>query len=268
MHPAQFEPMTRLGDQLGYESVWLSEHLVVPMTLSGQLRDDEDHPPLRPELPLFDAPAYLSFLAAKTDRIRLGTFVYLLALRHPFVGARGFATLDIVSGGRAIAGVGAGWLRSEWDATGIEPTGRGRRLEEAITVCRRLWREKVVEHHGEFYDFGAVMFEPKPVQEGGPPVLIGGESDTALRRAIRLGDGWIGMNHTPESAGRVLARLRQFERDLGHATGSTAVTMMADLTAPADLHHWRALGIDRLIVAPWERPSGVEAGIRAFAAAF
>src|SRR5439155_172296 len=167
--------------------------------MRGQLIPGEEHPPVPASTPVYDAGAYLSFIAARTTRIRLGTFVYLLGIRYPFVGARAFATLDVVSGGRSEVGVGAGWLVNEWEAVGLDPRTRGRRFEEAIAVCKRLWTEDVIEHHGEFFDFPPVMFEPKPVQKPHPPVLVGGESDRALERAARLGDGWIGMHHTPDS---------------------------------------------------------------------
>src|SRR5256714_10889599 len=159
----------------------------------------EDPPPVPPSTPVFDVFAYLSFLAGRTSRVRLATHVYNLGLRHPFIGARAVQTLDIVSGGRALFGIGASWLESEWDAVGLDFHTRGRRVDEAIAVCKHLWTEETIEHHGEFFDFGPVMFEPKPVQKPHPPVLVGGESPGALRRTARYGDGWIGLDHTPES---------------------------------------------------------------------
>ena len=200
LNPAFWADAAHAADERGFESVWLPEHLVLPVAMAGQLVPGEEHPPIPPSTPVFDAPAWLSWLAATTTNVRLGTFVYLLAIRHPFVGARAFATLDVVSGGRAEVGVGAGWMTTEWDAVGLDPRTRGRRLDEAIDVVRRLWTEDVVEHHGELYDFGPVMFEPKPVQSPHPPIVIGGESERALRRAATRGDGWIGMFHTPASA--------------------------------------------------------------------
>src|SRR5256714_14911747 len=146
----------------------------------------EDPPPVPPSTPVFDVFAYLSFLAGRTSRVRLATHVYNLGLRHPFIGARAVQTLDIVSGGRAIFGIGASWLESEWDAVGLDFHTRGRRLDEAVEVCKRLWSEETVEHHGEFFDFDAVAFEPKPVQQPWRPIHQGCESDAALRRVARL----------------------------------------------------------------------------------
>jgi probable F420-dependent oxidoreductase len=250
LNPAFFAEVTEAADEMGFESVWLPEHLVLPVAMAGSPYAGADHPPVPPTTPIFDAAAYLAFLAGRTRQIRLGTYVYLLGIRHPFVAARAFATLDIVSGGRAELGVGAGWLKSEWDAVDLDFATRGRRLDEAIGVCRRLWSEPEVEHHGEFFDFDAVCFEPKPIQQL-PPILIGGESETALRRAEQLGDGWIGMGHTPESVTPIAARLRR--------TGFT-VTVSAAVRTREDVARFETAGVDRLIVAPWRRsPEAIEA---------
>jgi probable F420-dependent oxidoreductase len=216
---------------------------------------------------VFEAGAYLSWIAAQTTQIRLGTFVYLLGIRHPFVGARAFATLDVLSGGRAEVGVGAGWMVNEWEAVGLDPRSRGRRLDEAIDVCRRLWTEEVVEHHGEFFDFAPVMFEPKPVQRPHPPIVVGGESDRALRRAARA-DGWIGMSHTPESVRPQVERLRRYEAEAGRADRPVTVTCMGTVTDPGDVARWEEAGVDRLIVVPWTRSRDAVDGLRRFADTF
>jgi probable F420-dependent oxidoreductase len=258
VNPRLWLDLTIEAERVGFESVWLPEHLVLPAQMAGSPFAGEEHPPVPPSTPVYDAPAYLSFLAAKTSTIRLGTWVYLLNLRHPFTTARGFATLDLVSQGRTELGVGAGWLRSEWEAVGLDFHTRGRRLDEAIDVCRKLWADEVVEHHGEFYDFDAVMFEPKPPQQP-LPILVGGESKPALRRAVERGDGWLGMLHTPESAGPIAKELRA-------ARGNAfSVSVGADVRTPADVERFADVGVDRLIVAPWQRSSQAMDGILRFA---
>ena len=268
LNPAFFLDAALEADRLGFESVWLPEHLVFPLELRGQLIPGEEHPPVPPSTPVFDACAYLSYLAGLTSNIRLGTFVYLLGLRHPFVGARGFATLDVLSGGRAEVGIGAGWLVTEWEAAGLDPRTRGRRLDEAIEVTKRLWTEEVIEHHGEFYDFAPVMFEPKPVQKPHPPLVIGGESERALQRAARLCDGWIGMSHTPETAAVQVARLRALEEEHGRADRPLQITVMGSVESPADVERWEEAGVDRLIVVPWTRSREAVDGMRRFADTF
>src|SRR4029079_5639455 len=166
-----------VAEARGYESVWLPEHLVFPTTMSRSPKPGEEHPPAPPTTPVFDAFTYLAFIAARTADVRLGTHVYNLGLRHPFVAARGVATLDVVSGGRVEFGIGASWLEQEWDAVGLDFKTRGRRVDEAIEVCKKRWPEEEVSYKGEFFEFEPVMFEPKPVQKPWPPILVGGESN-------------------------------------------------------------------------------------------
>lgn len=265
LNPKYFAEAALAADRLGFESAWLPEHLVLPIAMAGQLVPGEEHPPIPASTPVFDAAAYLAWIAAQTTQIRLGTFVYLLAMRHPFVGARAFATLDILSGGRAEAGIGAGWLVTEWAAAGLDPKTRGRRLDEAIDVTKRLWTEDVIEHHGEFYDFDPVMFEPKPIQRPHPPLVIGGESDRALRRAAERCDGWIGMSHTPESVVAPIATLRTYEDEAGRADRPVQVTVMGAIEHRSDIERWEEAGVDRLIVVPWTRSRDAVDGLTRFA---
>ncbi len=267
LNPAFWLDVAIEADRLGFESIWMAEHLVLPVEMRGQLVPGEEHAPIPASTPVFDAVTYLAFVAAQTRQIRLGTNVYLLGIRHPFVGARAFATLDVVSGGRAEVGVGAGWLETEWQTVGLDPRTRGARLDEAMAVCRRLWTDDVIEHHGEFFDFAPVMFEPKPVQAH-LPLVVGGESRRALRRAAELGDGWIGMFHTPESAAAQVAILRQLEQAAGRADRPVRVTVMGSVENDEDVARWQAAGVDRLMVVPWRRsPDAVDA-IGAFAEKF
>jgi probable F420-dependent oxidoreductase len=265
VHLSQWTPATVLADDLGYESVWAPDHLVFPLDMSGSLYADGSSAGIPPSTPVLDAPTLLCHLAARTARIRLGTFVHLFALRHPFVSARAFATLDVVSGGRAECGVGAGWLGAEFEAAGVPFAGRGARLDEALHVARRLWTEEVVEHDGPCFSFGPVMFAPRPVQRPHPPLLVGGESRAALERAVRH-DGWMSMPHTLESAARPLAALRRLreDRDPARPFTVTACTLDADLGRDG-VERWRDLGVDRLVVKPWARTRDALDGLRRFA---
>jgi probable F420-dependent oxidoreductase len=265
LHPDLFEAATVEAERLGFESVWLPEHLVFPEQMSGSPHPGLDHPPVPPTTPVFDVFAMLSYLAGRTSRIRLGTDVYLLALRHPFVAARAIQTLDIVSKGRAEVGVGAGWLREEWTAAGFDPKTRGRRLDEALAVCRRLWIEARIAHAGEFYAFESVAFEPKPVQTPHPPIHVGGESEAALARAARSGDGWLGLFHTPESVRDRVVRLRALRRELGRDALPFEITVSATPDRLEDIEAFAREGVTRLIVTPWRRSREALDGLRSFA---
>jgi probable F420-dependent oxidoreductase len=265
LNPAFFVDATLEAERLGYESVWLPEHLVFPMEMTRSPHPGEDVPPVPPTTPVFDCFAYLSFLAGRTEHVRLGTHVYNLALRHPFVAARAITTLDVVSNGRAEVGIGAGWLEEEWIAAGLDFATRGRRLDEAIDVCTRLWNDDVIEEHGAFFDFEPVAFEPKPVQRPHPPLLIGGESDAALRRAARVADGWIGMAHTLDSAKQPIARLHELRAQHGRAREAFEICLGGPVTERDDVKRWEDAGVTRMIVSPWRRSREAIDGMRRFA---
>jgi probable F420-dependent oxidoreductase len=255
------------AEALGYESIWLPEHLVLPVHMSRSPRAGEDHPPIPPTAPVFDAFTYLGFLAGRFPSLRLGTHVYNLGLRHPFVVARAVQTLDIVSDGRFEFGIGASWLEEEWVAAGLDFRTRGRRVDESLAVCKRLWVEAEVEHHGEFFDFDAVAFEPKPVQQPWPPILVGGESPAALRRAAHIADGWIGMAHTFESAAEQIARLTKLreQRETDEPARPFQVCVGGPVRSQDDVQRWEEIGVTRLVIAPWSRsPEAVE-GMKRYA---
>jgi probable F420-dependent oxidoreductase len=253
------------AERLGFESVWLPEHLVFPIDMAGSPHPGEEHPPVPPTTPVFDCFAYLAYLAGRTSRIRLGTHVYLLGLRHPFAAARAVQTVDHVSGGRFEFGVGAGWLESEFEAAGVDFHTRGRRLDEALAVCKHLWSDPVVEFRGEFFSFPPVAFEPKPAQKPWPPILVGGESPRALRRAARQADGWIGLQHTLDSVREPIARIAELRRVAETLDGRFEITVSAAPDDVGEPERWRDAGVHRLIVAPWRRSSEALDGIRRFA---
>ena len=265
--PKAWVDVVRQADRVGFESVWLPEHLVIPVAASGSPHDGADHPPIPAHVPVFDVFAYLAHLAAVTERITLGTSVYNIGLRHPFVTARAATTVDVLSGGRLALGIGSSWLREEWEAVGLDFDTRGARVDEAIDVCRRLWTEETIEHHGACFDFAPVAFEPKPVQAGGPALHIGGDGAIALRRAATVGTGWIPMNHTVDQLGPPLAKLRELCDALGRTT-PVQVTLHGDLQRPEDVERYAEAGVTRVIVTPFARTSEAIDGLARFADQF
>jgi probable F420-dependent oxidoreductase len=263
LNPTLWVEATREADRLGYESVWMPEHLVIPVAMAGSPHAGDEHPPIPANVPVFDVFTYLGFLAGQTEQIHFGTQVYNIGLRHPFVVARAVTTLDVISGGRVEFGIGASWLQAEWDALGLDFSSRGRRVDEAIEICQRLWSEEVVEHHGEFFDFGPVMFEPKPIHAPWPSLHIGGDGPAALRRAGTVGDGWIPMNHTLEAVAADATRIAQIRHDAGRLD-AVEITLgggddLDDLRRRADS------GIGRALVRPWHSSKDALEGIRRFA---
>jgi probable F420-dependent oxidoreductase len=253
------------AERLGFESVWLPEHLIFTRTMTRSPYPGEDVPPVPPTTPIYEPFAFLAFLAGRTERVRLGTHVYNIGLRHPFTAARGVQTVDLVSGGRFEFGIGASWLEQEWDAAQLDFATRGRRVDEAIEVCRRLWTDDTITHHGEFFAFDDVVFEPKPVQKPWPPILVGGESNVALRRAARLGDGWVGMGHTLDSAAPAIARLRAYLAEQDRDASRFEVVLGGAVSSRDDVRCWEDLGVTRMIVSPWRRSPEAVDGMRSFA---
>jgi probable F420-dependent oxidoreductase len=160
-------------DASGLHSLWVGDHIAF-------------------HIPVVESLSLLSFVAAATERIELATGVLLLPLRHPTLTAKITGTVDMLSGGRLILGVGVGGeYPPEFAAVGADLAERGPRTDEAIEIIRRHWTEQKVEYHGRFHDFGPVKIEPKPVRPGGPPIIVGGRKAVSMRRAGRLGDGYI-----------------------------------------------------------------------------
>jgi len=205
-------------EALGYDSIWVGDHV--------QFHN-----------PTLESLTVLSHVAALTRRVRLGTAVYLLALRHPTLVAKTVATLDVLAGGRVVFGVGVGGeFPREFEAVGVPHRERGPRVDEGIEVCRLLWTKAPASFEGRFVRFADVALEPRPLQPGGPPIWIGGRSDHALRRAARAGDGWISYVVTPERYRRSLETIltlaaaagRRIEPGRGFEPAHLAFTVVDD----------------------------------------
>ena len=195
--PELLAPAAIRAEALGFDSVWIGDHVAI-------------------HRPTLDPLAALSYLAGLTRRVRIGPCVYLLALRHPTIAAKLVASLDVLSGGRVIFGVGVGGeFPKEFEACGVPHRERGARVDEGIAVCRALWGPSPASFDGRFTRFTDVVAEPKPVQPGGPPIWIGGRSDAALRRAARVGDGWIAYLVTPERFRASLDKIQAFAHEVG-----------------------------------------------------
>ncbi|GAA2086718.1 TIGR03619 family F420-dependent LLM class oxidoreductase [Actinomadura alba] len=236
MDPSRLTEFARRAEDLGYEAVWLPDHPLPP----------EDFGPTYGGV--HDPLVALSYLAAATDRIRLGTSVLILPLRDPFVVAKQAATLDRLSGGRFTLGVGIGWERREFTALGADFAARAARTDEAIRLMRHLWETGRGPFDGAHYRFSTGVFEPRPVHV---PILVGGMSEAALARAAELADIWQSVPTTPEHFTELAATLRRLaSRPIG--TGARAMWKREWEKDPglmaAELAEWEAAGADHLAV--------------------
>lgn len=239
----------QMAEECGFESVWVVEHVVMAVEYKSVYPyDPSGRSPFHADVVQPDPLLWLSYIAAATKRIRLGTSVLVLPQRNPVILAKELATLDRLSGGRVELGIGIGWVREEADAVGTDFDNRGRRADEYIRVMRTLWREPVASFAGEFVRFENVVSRPKPVQPGGVPIVVGGHSKAAARRAGRLGDGFypLGVH------GEHLAELRTVMAESARANGRDPSTITLTCGGAADLataEAYAGLGIARTVVS-------------------
>ncbi|SRR5579875_278080 len=205
--------IAREVENLGYASFFIPEHPVIPIGFKTT-------PPGGMELPehygrWMDPFVALGVAAAVTKRVKLGTGICLLPEREPIVTAKVIATLDVISRGRVVLGVGAGWLREETEVMGTQFVKRWKRLRETTEAMRVLWTQQEPSYKGELVNFPPVRCEPKPVQKGGPPVLLGARGPKALERVVRSYDGWCPVVGKPESFKRDIGALRKLASERG-----------------------------------------------------
>jgi probable F420-dependent oxidoreductase len=188
-----YPEVAEMAEANAFDSVWMPEHLIFPAEMPAKyLYTPDGYPPMRSDTPAFDPWVVLGGVATRTSTIRLATGIFILPLRHPVMVARSVVTLDRLSGGRVVLGMGVGWMPDEFEIVGEDFRTRGARADEMIELMRLLWREETIEFHGRFYDIPPVKFAPKPLnKQQGIPIVVGGTSPGALRRAGRLGDGWM-----------------------------------------------------------------------------
>jgi probable F420-dependent oxidoreductase len=199
------------AEAAGFDSVAVSDHVVYPSYLDSAYPYTPDGVPLfSPEEDWPDPWVAIGAMSAVTTRLRFLTNVYVLPLRNPFVVAKAVGTAAFLSGGRVGLGIGAGWMAEEFELLEQPFARRGARMDEMVEVLRGLWSGGMVDHHGEFYDFAPVEMRPAPPEP--VPIYVGGHSAAAFRRAARLGDGWLGVQYSPEELiahCRTLARVRE-----------------------------------------------------------
>jgi probable F420-dependent oxidoreductase len=250
--PDSLAGTARAAEAAGFDSVWAGEHVILP--------DPQVPPsPMAPQDPVLDRLVALAWAAAHTTTLRLATGIVIMPQRNPVVLAKQVASLDVLSRGRVTLGVGVGYLEPEFRAIGADFEHRGAVTDEYLDAMHHLWYDEHPEFHGRFADFSGVDAHPRPAQQP-IPIVIGGHTTRAYRRAVARGQGWYGFSQTPETAAESLTRLRtaasEIERPAALGPLEITVTPRGRLTAETAAA-FAALGVDRIVPFPPPTADGV-----------
>lgn len=269
--------IARAGEELGYDALYSGDHILVPRDIASRYPYTEGGEyPGGPSGEAMEQITLLAYLAGQTSRIRLVTSVIIVPYRNPLLAAKALATLDVLSGGRLVVGVGVGWMREEFEALDLPPfEERGAVTDEYIRAFKELWTSDDPHFEGKYVSFDNIHFLPKPVQKPHPPIWVGGESRPALRRTAELADGWypLGSNPTfpmgtPEQLAAGLERLasyaRRFDRDpseietiyrthqfelTGDAAGSDRLPFVGNAEQLAsDIRQYQDMGVGNMVL--------------------
>jgi len=238
-------------EERNFESLWVAEHVVLFDDYeSSYPYDDSGRFPGAGDSGLLEPWTALSYVAATTTTLRLGTGICLVGQRNPVYTAKQVADVDVLSGGRVDFGIGIGWLREEYEAVAMPFDHRGARSDEHLEVMKQLWTEPVSSYDGRYYELPECRMYPKPVQQPHPPIHVGGESDGALRRTARLGQGWFGFNRQPDEVPEALERLDRAlqAEDRTRAEIEISVCPYFKGTDADGIKRYADLGVDRVIV--------------------
>ncbi|MEZ5320951.1 MAG: TIGR03619 family F420-dependent LLM class oxidoreductase [Microthrixaceae bacterium] len=245
-----YVPLARELEGSGFATIAMSDHVVHPETIESRYPYTPDgRPQYEPEWDFPDPWLAAAAMATVTERIGFVTNIFVLPARNPLLAAKTLATVSRLSGGRVSLGIGAGWMREEFEALGQRFEGRGRRMDEQLEILDAMWRGEHAEHHGEFYDLPSMRMLPTP---GHPiPVLVGGDSAVALDRAARH-DGWIGMYHTVEDLRAKCGELRRRREAAGVADRPfEIIASPLALPTPETLAELESMGVTTLLTSAW-----------------
>ena len=272
--PEALRALAQRAEDLRFDSIWVSDHIILPRQVESFYPYSPDGVPgFVPDEPYYEPLATLNFLAGCTQRVRLGTHVLIIPYRNPVLTAKILATLDVLSEGRVILGAGVGWMEEEFQAMGLDTYAkRGAVTDEYLQLYKELWTKDQPEFDGEYYQLSGVGFQPKPVQKPHPPIWIGGHTGPAIRRAAKLGDGWmpIGLRPPavlePEEMAAKIAQLRRATVRAGRPEDAVEITFSTGVTfddsppqsrqmvsgrpeqIAADLRQYQDLGVKNFIL--------------------
>ena len=249
--PQAITAFSQKAEELGFSSLWMTDHIALPVEVETKYPYREDGKFFwPPETPYLDTILTLTWAAAATERIELGTSVLIAGWHHPVNTAKALATLDVLNGGRTIVGVGTGWMKEQFDILGSPFETRGARTTEYLKLLRHLWTEDLIDFHGEHFDFSGFKFYPKPVRKPSIPLWCGGKSSGVLRRVAAAADGWHPLYITPEELETKLKELDGYLADEGRTLDEITLSARPVTQAKLDrgtVDHYAGLGVELLI---------------------
>lgn len=248
--PEYIAAAAAMVEKLGYDSFWVPEHVLFFPDYESKYPYSEDGRIQGDPRSLLDPLTALTYVAANTSKIRLGTGICLVPQRNPVYTAKQVADLDYLSGGRVDFGIGIGWLKEEFNALGVPWTDRAGRTEECIGVMKTLWCDELSSFQGKYFSFEAAYQNPKPVQRPHPPLIFGGESRAALRRVATLGQGWFTFNVTPESLAQGIDILQPLLEEQGRTISDISISVTPDRKHinQESLKRFEELGAEQIIL--------------------
>tara|TARA_Y100000385_G_scaffold118951_1_gene123805 strand:- start:1124 stop:1981 length:858 start_codon:yes stop_codon:yes gene_type:complete len=248
--PEYIAAAAAMVEKLGYDSFWVPEHVLFFPEYESKYPYSEDGRIQGDPRSLLDPLTALTYVAANTSKIRLGTGICLVPQRNPVYTAKQVADLDYLSGGRVDFGIGIGWLKEEFNALGVPWTDRAGRTEECIGVMKTLWCDELSSFQGKYFSFEAAYQNPKPVQRPHPPLIFGGESRAALKRVATLGQGWFTFNVTPESLAQGIDILQPLLEEQGRTISDISISVTPDRKHinQESLNRFEELGAEQIIL--------------------
>ncbi len=251
VRPERIATHVRAAEDIGFESVWIGEHMIVPVVSESKYPYSPDGRfPAPLDVPFHDPMIALGFAAALTSKIKLATGIFVVPLRNAVATAKAVASLDVLSHGRVIFGVGVGWWAEEFAVVGAPFNDRALRTRESLELMNELWTSDEPVYRGKTIAIEGVRFYPKPEQKPHPPIVVGGTSELALKRTVRYGDGWYGVAKSLDESRALIERLRELEHAAKRAK-PVEITLSLRTGHPTTLDEAKALsemGVDRALV--------------------
>jgi probable F420-dependent oxidoreductase len=266
-NPDLFESLVLIAEEVGMESIWSVEHVVLPQGFKSKYPYNKDGSfPGGEKASIPDPIVALSYAAALTKNLRLATGIMILPQRNPLYVAKEWASLDVLSRGRAMMGIGIGWLKEEMETVGIPFNERAARTEESAQAIRSLWKDEPEAFNGKYYSWGPQNSNPKPVQKPGVPIIVGGNVEGAARRAARVGDGFYPASGSLKTLPGLLDAMRDECQKLGRDPDEIELTVAGGNLDPGRVRQYQDIGVSRMMINPPARDAeGLKRGLNEFA---